>query len=110
MDNVNSVNSYSAVLPPSPMVFLVFTYNLHSGQESGQLRGRDHQLGDVLARLLLHSIVSVDIIHGNKDNINSLHTLCFKVTLDLETKDHILIFWSVFYDTFLNSYKKFQVY
>ena len=81
---------------------LVFTYNLDSGQQGGQLRSRDHQLCDVLARLLLHPIVSVNIIIGNKDDITNLHALCLKVGLSLETKDHIAFFWSVFYEIFLN--------
>ena len=60
---------------------LVFMY-LDSGQEGGQLRGRDHQLCDVLARLLLHPIVPVDIINGYRDNI---YTPCV-LKLDLLLK------------------------
>ena len=74
---------------------LVFMY-LDSGQEGGQLRGRDHQLCDVLARLLLHPIVPVNIIIGNKYDITNLHALCFKVGLSLETKDHIAFFGQCF--------------
>ena len=61
---------------------LVFTYNLDSGQQGGQLRSRDHQLCDVLARLLLHPIVPVDIINGYRDNI---YTPCV-LKLDLLLK------------------------
>ena len=55
-------NSKRGVKPKSTTTTtLVFTH-LDSGQEGGQLRGRDHQLCDVLARLLLHPVVPVNIM------------------------------------------------